>query len=252
MACVVFAAAALARGGTVLVDESFADGNRSSLNLPKSLDWQSSAAAGSLTDGSGFMKLEGAEETGRHAVAHFAPADAPVELAVGQSLVLSFDVKPVVTGPPGGNSMRFGLFHSANDGLNIFDADGENPDGTTSEGYVGSLMMKTDMATGLAVLKRQGPGRLLTNSAAYVTAKTGTAAVGLRADQKYSVELEVARNARGVTVQVSVAESPGGEKFSVSYEDPGSSMHAFDTIGFSVFRSVSAAEFSNIRIIRKP
>jgi len=236
----------------VLVDESFSDGNRSGQSLPKSLDWQSSVAAGGLTDGAGFMRLEGAEETSRHAVAHFAPADAPVELAVGQSLELTFDFKPIVMGAPGGNSLRFGLFHSANDGLNIFDADGKNPDGTTSDGFVGSLMMKSDTATGLAVLERHGLGRLMTNSAAYKTAETGTASVGLRVDQKYSVELVITRNAQGIAVNVSVAESPGGEKFSVSYEDPGASVHAFDTVGFSVFRSVSSAEFSNIRIVRKP
>ena len=237
---------------TVLVAEKFADGSRAGNNPPESLEWHCSVAGRFLQDGRGFMSILGAAETARHAVAHFVTPEHAVTLEPGQSLVLSFDFKPMAGGVPSGNSLRFGLFHSANEAANLFQSDGQNPPGATAVGYVGALTMKSETATVLSILKREGQGALLTNSHAYKTLESAPVSFGLQMGETYAVKLTVKRSA-SETMEI-VAEVSGGGLSApsmVSYEDAVAPCFVFDTIGFSIFKSVVDAEFSNVRVVKE-
>ena len=236
---------------TVLVEETFSDGNRSGFMPPKSLEWFCSVNGRFLACETGKMVVTGAMETARHAVARFAEADKPVTLEKGESLILTFEVKPVAGGIPSGNSLRFGFFNSANDASNIFSADGQNHTGSNALGYVGAVLIKSDAASSLAILKREGEGALLTNSHAYKNLQSAPASIGLRFGESYDVELRIKRTTSD-SAQIDVSVQGAAGKFDASYEDSVAPIFTFDTVGFSIFKSITDAEFSNIKIIKLP
>ena len=238
---------------TVLVAEKFADGSRLGNHPPDSVEWRCSVAGRFLQDGQGFMTLTGAADSARHAVAHFVAPEQAVTLESGQSLTLSFDFKPIAGGPASGNSLRFGLFNSANEAANIFQSDGKNPSGSSAQGYVGALTVKSETATVISVMKRDGQGGFLTNSHAYKTLENSPASFGLEMGATYGVKLTVKRSA-SESVEITIEISGGGlsAPFTITYEDAAAPVFTFDTIGFSIFKSVVDAEFSNVQLVKEP
>lgn len=236
---------------TVLVSEKFADGSRSGNHPPESLEWHCSVAGRFLQDGQGVMKINGAADSARHAVAHFVMPERAVTLEPEESLVLSFDFKPTAGGVPSGNSLRFGLFNSANEAENLLQGDGQNPTGASAAGYVGALTMKSETATVISIMERNGQGALLTNSHAYKTLENTPASFGLQMGETYGVKLTVKRTS-GDTVELGIEISGGGlsTPFTMAYEDAAEPVFTFDTIGFSIFKSVVDAEFSNIQLVK--
>lgn len=248
----LFAVASL-HAETVLVSDKFADGSRLGNNPPSSLEWHCSVSGRFLQDGQGSMSILGAADTARHAVAHFVTPEHAVTLEQGQSLVLSFDFKPTAGGVPSGNSLRFGLFNSANEAANLFQSDGQNPSGSTALGYVGALTVKSETASVISIMKRNGQGAILTNSHAYKTLENTPASFGLQMGETYGVKLTVKRTS-GDTVELGIEISGGGlsAPFTITYEDAAEPIFTFDTIGFSIFKSVVDAELSNIQLVKEP
>lgn len=238
---------------TVLVSETFSDGSRSGNNPPNSLEWYCSVSGRFLQDGKGFMSILGATDTARHAVAQFVSPEKPITLEKGQSLTLSFVVKPLTIGIPAGNSIRFGLFNTANDAINIFTADGQNPMDASAQGYVGAVMTKSETSVSLSIMKREGLGGFLTNSHAYQSVKTGPASFFFEAGKSYEVKLRVERkNETTAEIRIEIAGQGQGDTFELSYQDTSAPFFTFDTIGFSIFKSVVDAEFSDIWLTRHP
>lgn len=243
----------LLQAESVLVSETFSDGSRSGHNPPNSLEWYSSVSGRFLQDGKGFMSILGASETARHAVAQFVNPEKPVTLERGQSLVLTFVVKPLAVGIPAGNSLRFGLFNSANDSINIFTSDGQNPMDATASGYVGAVMTKSETAVSLSILKREGIGGFLTNSHAYQSLKTAPASFIFEEGRSYAVKFRVERkNQTTAEITIEISDQDQGDAFSLSYEDASAPIFTFDTVGFSIFKSIVDAEFSEIRLVKQP
>lgn len=233
---------------TVLVSETFSDNDRGNQNPPESLAWFSTQRGNGLVLENGALGIIGAQDSARHAVAHFAPRDQPVKLKPGQTLTLSFDFTPRSPIGISTNALRFGLFGSAGDDLSVYDADGVNPDGSEAKGYVGALNIPSVSASTLVIYKRYMPGRLLTNSYAYHLLQKSGISGPLLQDETYHVELKLKRVNDG-TMQIDATIS-GGEigEAQLSTNDTQDIFTEFDIVGFSVFKAVTDADFRNIRI----
>ncbi len=242
-----------ARAETVLVADEFADGSRRGNSPPESLDWVSSVDGRYLEGDRGKMRILGARESGRHAVAHFVAPEDAVTLETGETLEFTFDVTPLEEGPPQGNSLRFGLFDSANEAVNYFGSDGTNPKAASAEGYVGVLSLKSETEVALGILRRSGDGGLLTNSHAYNTESMSNAPEGVGVGETYRVTLRVKRTGdREAQVEVAVSGGTFAREIRDKWTDEESPLFTFDLIGFSIFQAFSAAEISNVRLVKLP
>ena len=102
----------------IYLDDNFNDGDRTNQSLPGSAQWWGGSSAETsvveVSPGSGnyALKIAPTGVTIRHGVAYFAPSDAPVSLASGESIKVSFDLTPLTTPSAGDNNFRFGLLNS--------------------------------------------------------------------------------------------------------------------------------------------
>lgn len=98
----------------VVLNETFNGNTREKQSLPDSAKWFGAALSVVETAPGNFaLKNSPTGVTIAHAVAYIAPADAPISLAPGDSIQVSFDVTPVSKNPGDGpNDFRFGLLHS--------------------------------------------------------------------------------------------------------------------------------------------
>jgi hypothetical protein len=101
---------------TVVVNETFADGTRANQtpalgSTPyTSLPWVASHAD-LTTVASGGVSMSLATGFARQIWSYFTAQNAPVALAAGETIQLSFDYKYSVDGPTQGSMLRFGLFN---------------------------------------------------------------------------------------------------------------------------------------------
>lgn len=243
-----------AYGKTVVVADEFADGSRRGNSPPESLDWLSSMDGSYLESERGKMRLLGAAESGRHAVAHFVAPEEAITLEPGDSLELTFEVTPVEEGVPMGNSLRFGLFGSANKAINYFGSDDTNPDAVSADGYVGVLNVKSRTEVALGILRREGEeGRLLTNSHAYETESMSQATESVQVGETYNVTLRVTRmGEREMQIEVAMAGGNFAQEIRDRWTDEESPFFTFDLIGFSIFQAISSAEIANVRLVKQP
>lgn len=99
---------------TYALNEKFADANRDTSSLPASAQWYFTGSASNLAVSGNLLNWKSTESVyATQAVAYFAPSTAPVSLAVGESLVLTY----TFTVPAAGvndiaNGWRVGLFNS--------------------------------------------------------------------------------------------------------------------------------------------
>jgi hypothetical protein len=249
-ACLVLAlsAASLLHGQeTVLVDERFADGDRGGYKPPESLEW---AASSKLNLDDGRLTIRRAGSTARHAVARFTEAGKPVVLESGQSLELAFDFTPLEEGKASGNSLRFGLFELGTGAGPDFLSDGWNPEDCAAPGYVGVLSYYGGESSEIALLQRRdAPGRLLTNSKAYVPLGKKKAAAAFAVGQTYSCLLRVTRNGRKITLFTRISGGDLAAPLEISSATPSKTVTRFDTVGFSIFRPFASGGISNIRLV---
>lgn len=116
----------------VLVDDSWADGDRTDMNLPEESAWFAnnaagsptlSAAAGSLT---GYVRMFETNTSSRLWITHFTPAGSPVVLTPGETLkvTLLFQANGIATAPATGRGLRIGLFNFSEPGAARVSGDG--------------------------------------------------------------------------------------------------------------------------------
>lgn len=246
-----------------LINETFADGDRNGQNPPTSLAWfqNRSASNPDLTATAGSMSINSdSSQTGaRHAVAHFTRST----LSVGDSLVLDFDFKPTGTMITHTNGMRFGLFDSNRDPVNFFTADGYNPSGNTSHGYVGVFnpLEATLLVSATSISERRNDPEstastaLLTNSGAYNTLLAAQSLDQVfTSGTTYHGRMTITRT-EGEAVQVEVRYSGGdlAEPVAYSIADTEDVATSFDTIGFSaVGTTIDVLTLSNIQLTFTP
>lgn len=145
-----------------ILNDAFADGNRSGQNLPSSAAWFASAASSTLVIDSGAMKLIAGGTASRHAVAHY-PAKT---LGIGDTLALDFDF--TLTNPATDGVIRIGLFNS--NGNSLFAADSSNPS-VTYTGYAVLTNVAPTTANPTTFRRRNATSAatLITQSTAYST-----------------------------------------------------------------------------------
>lgn len=242
--------ATIACAQTVLVNEQFTDGERSTQAAPDSLQWTYGAhhatAANAFTslDASNGALVWDHTNNGNSSFsgiwAHFAPGNAPIVLAVGETLQLSFEVR-FSGGTFGGsaNAFRWALFDS-NNSRTTTDFAGFNATGLSSgstfgpwKGYLAQTAVMTTDTVGpptntFVVRERTGTQNALFQSDQYVDI-SGSAVNELlfAADVTYSGLLSLTRTASGMAVQASI----GGLSTNLA-TDSGSPFVEFDTVAF--------------------
>lgn len=245
---------------TVLLDETFADGTRTTQSPPTSLDWFASVS-GQVTTEVGSVSILGSS-TARSLVGYFTSGGygSPQSLSIGDDLTISFDFTFTGTlGTGTGNLIRYGIYNS--DGGTQFTAD--NADPATLVGY-GGYMASINNINGTTqgfinteIYERNtaGAARLIVNTGSYTKQASGTyQAASFTVGLTYHFEVSVSRTDSS-TVQID-SEISGGDLSSpitASFTDTTSTYTAFDTIAFTSFGGASSSgssqtTFSNIKV----
>ncbi len=232
------------RADTILIDEQFADLNRTGDTLPGSAAWVSGAhhATGAFTslDASSGTLVWDHTNAGLNSFsgiwAYFAPAATPLTLAVGEGLQLTGEVSFSGGGfSTGANAFRWGVFDS-NSGRVTTDFAGNNATGLSSgttfgayRGYAGQSTVSATEFTGNGLLARERTG----SGSGWFTSTDFTDVPGTLAEEPeflastlYTFTLTLRRVAGGMEVQAGIngALSPVGLDASPVLE--------FDTLAF--------------------
>lgn len=262
---------------TVLIRETFADGNRTTLtrnpstDVIESLAWWSNnwGKHNALTVANGALTITTQVNSGvpatsgkgaRHAVAHF-PAQT---LQNGESLVLAFDarfvgIKPSSTAP---FAFRFGLFNSAVPKGITYTADNQNP-WNPAPGYVPRITFVRSVGKSqmdISVRPYASPPK-----AALLTSVQGTiqdsslVLPALVENQTYHFELRITAPRDGesnVAIRVTIPD-PGKELLNAETRFADSlAFRIFDTVGFNAYDDsgshvgIDAAVLSDITLSR--
>lgn len=119
--------------GAVIVNDTFADGNRTTQNPPSSLAWFSGRASDTLIADTGSMTLTPTVNS-NFALAYFTPGGSPISLSVGETLTLSVSFEGTLTGNTSATGVRFGIFNS---GGSRISADNQGTDNAVYANYTG-------------------------------------------------------------------------------------------------------------------
>lgn len=123
------------QAATIIVNDTFADGNRTFQDPPDSLAWYTSSNnSTTLTATVGAMTMNNTL-SGNQALAYFTDSGSPLTLSVGEKLVytVSFYTSSV-TGSSSATGLRFGLLNS---GGSRISADGQGTENSVFNDYTG-------------------------------------------------------------------------------------------------------------------
>lgn len=242
---------------STVFNEIWAQGTRATQNPPNSLRWFATTAA-AITQSNGTATINDV----RQLAAHF-PAQT---LAVGGTLTLSFTFS--VAGPLYGNAdvagftggLRCGLFSTGGNAANLYTADGQNGN-VTSTGFMALVDSNPDPgavgAGGLRLLKRFGLANTLTTTTGMVTASPINAPVAPRpftTGAVYNGVLVVRSASVGSTTCTLTITGPGlPAGYAITIDDDGvlagsgnvpaaiGALKSFDTVAFAIGSSTSIA-----------
>ncbi len=240
---------------TTVVSDSFADGERSTQNLPNSATWyQLGSATGTVSATTGYTISPSTAGNAFITVSYFTPTT----LTIGSSITLTFSVTDTIT--PGAASarqgLRFGLFNSngVTPGSNYLTGDTTtltNSAFTHYTGYAGFYSLQSALdPSGIAISQRDGVSPVLTNSlfggTSYSTlgslsgsaaTSTGTTyAVSLTLQYVSATEMDITLIANGNTVTRTTS----------------SIISTFDSIGLFSSGSNGDITFDNITVTVVP
>ncbi len=140
----------------VVLDETFADGERMTQALPASIEWMTSGHPNTVNVVRGALTQAGG---GRHLLGYFAPEGTPVEIAPGEALLLTYAIA-VKSPADAAGALRVGLFDSG--GVRIVtDRISRSDDFTAYRGYMGTANPAPTRSSPLRVLKRTHDGDTL-------------------------------------------------------------------------------------------
>lgn len=214
----------------VWLDERFADTERSRQALPASAEWFTSSSPSTVSVIRGSLTQEGG---GRHVLAYFAPANAPVELAVGEALVLTYDIS--LNSPMDGpGSLRVGLFDSGGNRV-VTDKQARSDDFADYRGYMGTANPAPSKVPSLRIYERTLKDETLV-SAITPFAPLGGGDGGLQALPDGKSCTGTLRIERGAAGRVTVTHAFSGDGLhaphSVSATDDSEIVTRFDTVVF--------------------
>lgn len=235
----------------IVVDERFADRNRSVQSAPDSLEWFASVPANTNVRGN-YLHIVARRDGSREAVAHF-PA---VELAAGQMLVLEFDFHFGIE--PTNNEAAFsvGLFDTSAQKTNRIDKDQYDETANESEGYAVFLNPRTTGgAAAFSLVRRSGKGPLLP----YTIVPGGRIGPVTQLDaplyphRAYHADLRLQVDADG-KLQIHFELSGGGIPAAriTTFSPPANAPDTFDTVAFRITRpGVSDVYITHISIVHE-
>lgn len=218
-----------------LLDEQFADGDRTAQRLPASAHWFLDASGGayaSTVADHTWSILPPDPPSHLSAISYFT-GGAPVSLQPGESLVLSFTVRPTNSSALFG----FGLFNSGGARL-VADTTGGGSALNRIQGYG----VTTQAGAKTSLSRRATPGQGLWNPATFASLATSPAP--LASAPSYTATLTVARDAEGL---VTVTSDVGGTQTTSTDEN---GLSSFDTVAILLDGQMKMASLGNVTVIR--
>jgi pectate lyase/pectin methylesterase-like acyl-CoA thioesterase len=261
-------------GPTFFLRERFADGDRTTQNLPDSTSWFTSSGSNNLTAIVG--QATQIISSSRTLLSYFTNASAtPVNLGVNQTLTLDFTVQFTgfdaaaavgantfvvgllrsvanpdatsgtgftATGPPNTTARVSGDFGSNNPTTNAFN----NYGGYAAMTYTGL----SGADTPIRLYARTGTSASLLNSVSPFTQFTGdapTPSTAMATNTDYSGTLALQNTGAGVSVSYTLRDAATGVVvMSYSATQPAASFTQFDTVGFYLSKNASSANYNFI------
>jgi hypothetical protein len=273
--CALLVIVSITGRSAVLLDDTWADGDRTDTNLPEEAAW-----FGSLAGGNPSLAVASNALTGNVRVAdnvnsrlwitHFTPAGSPVELAVGDTLKLSLDFIPrnVTASPATSRGLRIGLFNFSEPGAARVTGDafstgaGTGAPGTNVTGYMLNMNFAQSITINgpLQLMKRidLATNNLMGASATFVSLGSNGGGVsgspGFASDVPYKFEFTVRRLDAGVAVTTRFSDT-NGWSMSHSLTDGANPYFKFDGFAMrpnNVADTADAFTFTRIEVEHTP
>lgn len=251
----------------ILVNDQFADNERSTQSPPSSLAWTVGAhnstdanAFGTLNASGGNLVLDhtnAGNNSFAAVLAYFTTSGSPLTLAVDDRLTLTFDVSFSSGGfTSSTGAFRWALFNSGGSRVSA-DFAGANATGISSgstfngyRGYEGQTIVNSSVQTSttpdLLTRERTGTGSGLFTSSEW-TSQSGSAVIEplITAGTTHAGSLVLTRTSSGVDVQASLAGATTN-----LFSDNTSPVTSFDTIAFFTLDSLTHdLTFDNIQLV---
>ena len=216
---VLFFCAAPAKA-TLILNDTFSDGERATQNLPNSAHWYSGGPTPNMSVSSSGLTFRDATAGKATALAYFTPT----QLQVGASLTLSFNYSFTQTAT-NDNSFMFGLYDSggnyaSKDSVNFGKLD--NYTGYATSGVFGT---DTSVSGSDHIEARNQPTDNLLSLADYDVGTRSRQNGGATPGEIYAASMKISRTAAGITVESQI----GNTTMQQTYSD--SMFTTFDTIG---------------------
>ncbi len=222
----------------VILDDTWADGNRSNTSLPTNSAWYTSSS-GSLTATTGSMTL-GVPNGAILALTYFTtnPA-APVQLGVGDSLVTTLNLSLTsVAAENTSQGFRLGLFYFGSNRVSA-DFSGNNGQGAGVPGYAlfGNMGATFNNANPIGVMKRTtiSDSALLGTSGDWTTLTSGPGNIstfpGFANTTNYVLQITLQRtDTSSLAVTISWLNIGNNASLTTSFTDTGAANFNFDGI----------------------
>lgn len=237
---------------TTLLNDTFADTDRTNQALPGSAQWFTSASNSTANiDAAGGALVT---KNGLTTLSYFTAADAPVELAVGESLTLTFTVSLSATTDAVGN-FRVGLYDS---GTRLAADNFGNTNAAFTGSYAGYLAVTNVGASSnnaFRVYERGSSTSLIAGSVSNY-AQTGSAAGGafkaFVANNVYTGAIVLSRTAES-TMSISqsytglFAGDSSSSTTTATITDSSGLSTSFDTLAF-YYNNTASLTFDNIKL----
>ncbi len=219
-----------------LLNDHFAGTDRKAQRLPDSARWFLDASGGayaSTVADHTWSILPPDPPSHISAISYFTGGQ-PVSLQPGESLVLTFTVRPTDSSAP----LSFGLFNSGGARL-AADTTGGSTVLNQAQGYGVTALAGTKAA----LSRRSASGQGLWNAASFATLTT-TSSAPVGSAPSYTATLTVARDAEGL---VTVTTDIGGTKSTTTDEN---GLATFDTVAIQLDGQMKMTNLENVSVTR--
>jgi len=234
-------AMALQAHATVLLNDTFADGNRTTQSLPGSAQWYVGGASStaSVSASSGLTLTQNKAGIGT-AVAYFTPT----ALQVGATLELTFSYS-FHTAAVADNNFQFGLYnsggsHLTQDGLGFNNSLFNNYTGYATSGVFGV----DPSGPGRDHIESRGlaAGNNLLSMGTYTEGKTYIQQGAATPGEIYQASMQIARTASGITVTSQIGSTQMVQQYT------GTGVTQFDAVGIFSNGNTSSFTFDSVRV----
>jgi len=241
--CMVLLSLDLRSQATVLLNDTFSDGDRTNQGLPASAHWYSGGPGTNVSVTDSGLTFRDSSASKATAMAYFTPT----ELRVGQSLTLSFNYRfeqlPDGKGN-GDDSFMFGLYNSGGQYQTKDSVGFNNKIFEDYTGYATSGVFGPDSSSlGLDYIQaRDKEGKDLLSMDTYTQGKTFKQSGGATPGQIYAAGMQIARTAEGLTVTSQIGDTTVVQKYTSEM------FTKFDAVGIFANGNVGSFSLDNVKM----